>query len=603
MRRGGIRLCSGSRAAAPLKPLRRMADTAEELRDTHGFLIRANSEHWVVAREYLAAEERERAERWEGVAGDDDGDAEHVAALVQAGVPLARRGEIWRGFAARRQGAPPVQPYAEVLLGAQGEGAAESYNALVAAESPRRGEEGPEETPPRLMRRMSTMRRRAREWDEVQNQIRKDLPRTFPRHPALDGDGRLALERVLVAVARARPAVGYCQGMNFLAGVLLLHMEEKHAFECMLFLLDDVLVDYFTPDMVGAVADTLVLQRVLEEEYPAVAAALARVGVSLSCVSASWFLCMFVTQLPSESALRVWDLVFHARSRLPLLKVALALIDLNAPCLARIADSGDALELMQGMAPECFDASRLVAVATAGFPTFTDDRLADLAETATDRVCEALARGVPVEEVAEAGGGAWVHVEDFTRDVEWTAPTPCVPGDGKAWEVPSSAAPAGALAETPPDGEGVLVSAEPDDDAPRLRPRALSWVDDVADPESSPEASSRVANPRADAPRRFLAGLLTRRRTATSVDAVPDAGGAVEDDPAALRRRLRHATDELQAREMQLEMVQLEVATLHDAVAAAEARAEAAESEAERLRAQLADLGAGGNHGPSPSAA
>ncbi|KAK6925174.1 Rab-GTPase-TBC domain [Dillenia turbinata] len=58
----------------------------------------------------------------------------------------------------------------------------------------------------------------------------QDLPRTFPGHPALDEDGRNALRRLLTAYARHNPFVGYCQAMNFFAGLLLLLMPEENAF-------------------------------------------------------------------------------------------------------------------------------------------------------------------------------------------------------------------------------------------------------------------------------------------------------------------------------------------------------------------------------------
>ena len=61
-------------------------------------------------------------------------------------------------------------------------------------------------------------------------QVEKDLPRTFPAHPLLEGVGRDALRRVLLAYARYNPKVGYCQGLNFLAGLLLLLMPEESAF-------------------------------------------------------------------------------------------------------------------------------------------------------------------------------------------------------------------------------------------------------------------------------------------------------------------------------------------------------------------------------------
>ena len=48
----------------------------------------------------------------------------------------------------------------------------------------------------------------SRDWNL---QIEKDLHRTFPGHPVMDGTGRSALRRILAAYARRNPSVGYCQ--------------------------------------------------------------------------------------------------------------------------------------------------------------------------------------------------------------------------------------------------------------------------------------------------------------------------------------------------------------------------------------------------------
>ena len=46
---------------------------------------------------------------------------------------------------------------------------------------------------------------------ECNQQIEKDLHRTFPGHPVMDASGRNALRRLLTAYARRNSAVGYCQ--------------------------------------------------------------------------------------------------------------------------------------------------------------------------------------------------------------------------------------------------------------------------------------------------------------------------------------------------------------------------------------------------------
>lgn len=55
----------------------------------------------------------------------------------------------------------------------------------------------------------------------------QDLPRTFPGHPWIQSEeGQLQLRRVLVALAMHLPQVGYCQGLNHVAGLMLLFMEK-----------------------------------------------------------------------------------------------------------------------------------------------------------------------------------------------------------------------------------------------------------------------------------------------------------------------------------------------------------------------------------------
>lgn len=67
--------------------------------------------------------------------------------------------------------------------------------------------------------------------EEVADRIRRDLDRTLPHHPFFKTEvGQKQLRKVLVAYANKEPEIGYCQGMNFIVGVLLLNMNEENAF-------------------------------------------------------------------------------------------------------------------------------------------------------------------------------------------------------------------------------------------------------------------------------------------------------------------------------------------------------------------------------------
>lgn len=110
--------------------------------------------------------------------------------------------------------------------------------------------------------------------------------------------------RVLFAYARHNPSVGYCQGMNFLTALLLLLMEEEAAFWCLAAIVEDILPGYFTNTMLASAVDQAVLQSLMEERFPRISAALETGGAPLAAVSASWFLTLYVNQLPWECALR-----------------------------------------------------------------------------------------------------------------------------------------------------------------------------------------------------------------------------------------------------------------------------------------------------------
>ena len=58
----------------------------------------------------------------------------------------------------------------------------------------------------------------------VRGEIMRDVVRTFPCHPYFKSgqQGESMLARILQATAIANDSVGYCQGMNFICGALLL---------------------------------------------------------------------------------------------------------------------------------------------------------------------------------------------------------------------------------------------------------------------------------------------------------------------------------------------------------------------------------------------
>merc|ERR1719158_2088191 len=74
-------------------------------------------------------------------------------------------------------------------------------------------------------------------------EIERDVGRTLPTHPRFQGEagtsGRSELLKILRAVAAAEPVVGYCQGMNFVAAVLLVNLgNDQDAFWMLLAMIE-----------------------------------------------------------------------------------------------------------------------------------------------------------------------------------------------------------------------------------------------------------------------------------------------------------------------------------------------------------------------------
>ena len=152
---------------------------------------------------------------------------------------------------------------------------------------------------------------RARGDLEVEEQIDRDLHRTFPGHPALTEPFCQRIKNVLLAYSARNPEVAYCQGMNFVTAAILLFVEqEDSAFWLLSYVVEEVLVDHYVQSMLGHQVDSQVLEQLLEQQLPELSAHLRSLSLSVPFVTTQWFLCLFLNALPSESCFRVWDLIF-----------------------------------------------------------------------------------------------------------------------------------------------------------------------------------------------------------------------------------------------------------------------------------------------------
>lgn len=176
-------------------------------------------------------------------------------------------------------------------------------------------------------------------------EIERDLHRSLPDHPAFQNPtGIAALRRVLTAYAHRNPKIGYCQSMNILASVLLLYAKEEEAFWLLVAVCERMLPDYFNRRVIGAQVDQSVFEKLISERLPELAEHFPDLS-TLSSVSLSWFLTLFLSVLPFHSAVCVVD-SFFLHGIKAIFQLGLAVLEANAAQLSTSTDEGQALMIL-----------------------------------------------------------------------------------------------------------------------------------------------------------------------------------------------------------------------------------------------------------------
>ncbi|KAL9599803.1 MAG: hypothetical protein Q9219_003589 [cf. Caloplaca sp. 3 TL-2023] len=175
---------------------------------------------------------------------------------------------------------------------------------------------------------------------KLEKTIKRDLgARTsFSKYAAAAGL-QSGLFGVCKAYALFDEAVGYAQGMNFLAMPLLFNMPEEEAFCLLVRLMNHYhLRDMFVQDMPGLHLHLYQFERLLEDFEPALYCHLHRRGVHPQLYATQWFLTLFAYRFPLQLVLRVYDLVLSESLEGAILKFGIALMQKNAQTLLGMDD-------------------------------------------------------------------------------------------------------------------------------------------------------------------------------------------------------------------------------------------------------------------------
>ncbi|XP_042685505.1 TBC1 domain family member 2A isoform X6 [Centrocercus urophasianus] len=198
-------------------------------------------------------------------------------------------------------------------------------------------------------------------------QIELDLPRTLTsnRHFSSPTSQLIPkLRRVLLAFSWHNPAIGYCQGLNRLAAVALLVLEdEENAFWCLVHIVENLMpADYYSDTLITSQVDQRVFKEFLAEKLPRLMAHFEQYQIDVSLITFNWFLVAFVDSLVSDILLRVWDAFLYEGTKV-IFRYALAIFKYNEEEILRIHDSVEIYQYLRFFTRMIVDGRKLMNIA------------------------------------------------------------------------------------------------------------------------------------------------------------------------------------------------------------------------------------------------
>jgi hypothetical protein len=196
--------------------------------------------------------------------------------------------------------------------------------------------------------------------------INKDLHRTFPDHELFkqrDGAGQAGLLNILTAYAAYDNEVGYCQGMGFIVGILLMNVEsEELAFWTFVQIMYDknwrLVFRCGTPKLVTMLES---LGRQIKQRLPEVHRHFLNEGVELMICFSQYFITLFMYDTPLDMSHRIMDL-FLLEGEHVLFNLVLKMILLKKEKILGLAAQDLYTYLRYRLVRDCYDEFHLATL-------------------------------------------------------------------------------------------------------------------------------------------------------------------------------------------------------------------------------------------------
>eukprot|EP01064_Diplonema_japonicum_P005526 TRINITY_DN13678_c0_g1_i1.p1 TRINITY_DN13678_c0_g1~~TRINITY_DN13678_c0_g1_i1.p1 ORF type:complete len:435 (+),score=95.10 TRINITY_DN13678_c0_g1_i1:23-1306(+) len=199
--------------------------------------------------------------------------------------------------------------------------------------------------------------------------IEKDMDRTFPdcNHFDAGQSTREELQTVLLRYSAVN-SDGYCQGMNFITGILLLFVSEESAYEILTRLTTSPEYNggYYGLGMESCNADQRVLENLVKESLPGVVEKLEEFNICLTNLVVRWFLTVFVDSFPVATVLKLWDFYLLYGIRFTF-AFSLAFLSIYSEKILESEDLASVVTLVQDTASSLTDPAPIISLGLSSF--------------------------------------------------------------------------------------------------------------------------------------------------------------------------------------------------------------------------------------------
>ncbi|XP_026859041.2 TBC1 domain family member 2B [Electrophorus electricus] len=197
-------------------------------------------------------------------------------------------------------------------------------------------------------------------------QIELDLLRTLPNnkhYASPSADGIQKLRNVLLAFSWRNPDIGYCQGLNRLAAIALLYLEQEEAFWCLITIVEVFMPrDYYTKTLLGSQVDQRVFKDLMNEKLPRLHAHFEQYKVDFSLITFNWFLVVFVDSVVSDILFKIWDAFLYEGPKI-IFRFALALFKCKEEEFLKLQDAMGIFKYLRYFTRTILDARKLMNMA------------------------------------------------------------------------------------------------------------------------------------------------------------------------------------------------------------------------------------------------